>query len=191
MERVLSSLFAGSRVWSRSLRAYPRRRRRRSICPISAVARLGCTPSAAYPLSPRRREIFRPPLLDRAGADVNVIRSTIYSGSSVPTNIARKERRQEKGIRRMPPLRVTAIHDGVVAVAGVGVILRSHHVTGKQARQNLSFTVLPMPSRPNTFATKHFRYKTLSLSQSLRGGGNSLGQRGTSAVQTVALPGSP
>src|SRR5205807_6179 len=76
----------------------------------SAVARLGCTPSAAYPLSPRRREIFRPPLLDRAGADVKVIRSTIYSGSSVPTNIARKERRQEKGIRRMPPLRVTAIH---------------------------------------------------------------------------------
>ena len=138
MERVLSSLFAGSRVWSRSLRAYPRRRRRRSICPISAVARLGCTPSAAYPLSPRRREIFRPPLLDRAGADVNVIRSTIYSGSSVPTNIARKERRQEKGIRRMPPLRVTAIHDGVVAVAGVGVILRSRHVTGKQARQTLA-----------------------------------------------------
>jgi hypothetical protein len=82
MERVLSSRFAGSRVRSRSLRAYPRRRRRRSICPISAVARLECAPSAAYPLSPRRREIFRPPLLDRAGADVNVIRSTIYSGSS-------------------------------------------------------------------------------------------------------------
>src|SRR5438094_6151135 len=101
MERVLSSLFAGSRVWSRSLRAYPRRRRRRSICPISAVARLECAPSAAYPLSPRRREIFRPPLLDRAGADVNVIRSTIYSGSSVPTNVARKERRQEKGMRRI------------------------------------------------------------------------------------------
>ena len=38
---------------------------------------------------------------------------------------------------------------------------------------------------------KHFRYKTLSLSQSLRGGGNSLGQRGTAAVETVALPGSP
>ena len=63
-----------------------------------------------------------------------------------------------------------------------------HRQTGST---NLSFTVLPMPSRPNTFATKHFRYKTLSLSQSLRGGGNSLGQRGTSAVQTVALPGSP
>src|SRR6266487_1247109 len=54
MERVLSSRNAGSRVWSRSLRAYPRRRRRRSICPISAVARLECAPSAAYPLSPRR-----------------------------------------------------------------------------------------------------------------------------------------
>jgi hypothetical protein len=79
-------------------------------------------------LEPEAEGDFRPPLLDRAGADVNVIRSTIYSGSSVPTNVARKERRQEKGIRRMPPLRVTAIHDGVVAVAGVGVILRSRHV---------------------------------------------------------------
>src|SRR5438105_12021662 len=48
MERGLSSLFAGSRVWRRSLRAYPRRRRRRSICTISAVDRLGWTPSTAY-----------------------------------------------------------------------------------------------------------------------------------------------
>ena len=72
METVLSSRLAGARECGGSLRAYPRRRRRRSICPISAVARLECAPSAAYPLSPRRREILRPPLLDRAGADVHV-----------------------------------------------------------------------------------------------------------------------
>ena len=72
METVLSSRLAGARECGGSLRAFPRRRRRRSICPISAVARLECAPSAAYPLSPRRREILRPPLLDRARADVHV-----------------------------------------------------------------------------------------------------------------------
>lgn len=118
MEGVLSSRFAGAKVCGGSLRAHPRRRRRRSICPISAGTRLGCAPSAAYPLSPRRREIVPLPPLHRAGADVNVMRSTIYSGSS-----AGHERRQEKGMRRMPPLTLPTIHDGVVVVARIGVIL--------------------------------------------------------------------
>src|SRR5206468_8513025 len=80
-------------------------------------------PSAAYPLSPRRREIIRPPLLDRARGRRARERSSIYSGSS-----ACGERRQEKDIRRMPPFKVTTIHDGVVVLPLFGVILLSRHV---------------------------------------------------------------
>jgi hypothetical protein len=40
----------------------------------------------------------------------------------------------------MPPFKLTAIHDGVVVVAEVGVILRVVTSTGIQARQNLGST---------------------------------------------------
>ena len=105
METVLSSRLAGARECGGSLRAYPRRRRRRSICPISAVARLECAPSAAYPLSPRRREIIRPPLWDRAEGRRVRERSSIYSGSSAHANVARKNK--SEGCRHSLPRRST------------------------------------------------------------------------------------
>ena len=105
METVLSSRLAGARECGGSLRAFPRRRRRRSICPISAVARLECAPSAAYPLSPRRREIVRPPLWNRAEGRRVRERSSIYSGSSTHANVARKNK--SEGCRHSLPRRST------------------------------------------------------------------------------------
>jgi hypothetical protein len=91
MESVLSSRYAGAKVRGGSLRAYPRRRRRRSICPISAGTRPGSAPSAAYPLSPRRREIVPLPPRHRAGADVHVNAQPSIRDRPLGTNVARKK----------------------------------------------------------------------------------------------------
>jgi len=136
-------------------------------------------PSAAYPLSPRRREIIRAPLKDRAGADVNV-----NAQPSIRDRPLARERRQEKSMRRMPPFTLPTIHDGVVVVARIGVILpKVVTSTGTQARQNLGCHG----------SSKRLDDKILSLTRSLRRGQsrNGLAWLGTSAIETVALAGSP
>jgi len=110
----------------------PRRRRRRSICPISAGTWPGFAPSAAYPLSPRRREIVPLPPRNRAGTDVNVNAQPSIRDRPLGTNVASKK--VSEGCHHSHCRRSTM---GWSSWRASGSSFRVLTSTGTPARQNL------------------------------------------------------